>query len=120
MEKAIIFVLAAALVGLLLSRIHFHFSFNLTISRDPKVNPRKPIGVREAKRRAEIPGEVPSARSLHRSISSDREKASGIRTGSRQEARRIRPMLSPGKPWGEAPEGRRSGKEGYAASQRLR
>lgn len=33
MEKVIIFVLAACLVALFFSRIHFHFSFNLSISK---------------------------------------------------------------------------------------
>jgi hypothetical protein len=33
MERVLIFVLASALVGLFFSRLHFHFSFNLSISR---------------------------------------------------------------------------------------
>lgn len=41
-------LLAIAFAGLLLSRIHFHFSFNLTISRDPKFNStrKSPTGSR--------------------------------------------------------------------------
>src|ERR1700735_3372916 len=54
MELAIIIILTLSLGALLFSRIHFHFSFNLTISRDSKFNSRlktPPTGSREAKRR---------------------------------------------------------------------
>ncbi len=64
MEKAIIYTLAAALVGLFFSRLHFHFSFNLTISREPKLRHGKigdPVQEREAKRQAGNLGGTPSA-----------------------------------------------------------
>jgi hypothetical protein len=70
MERAVIFVLASALVGLFFSRIHFHFSFNLTVSRDPKFNSKLKTlstGSREAKRRgSNTSGEVeaPAVRSI--------------------------------------------------------
>ena len=70
MEKAIIYTLAAALVGLFFSRLHFHFSFNLTISREPKLRHGKigdPVQEREAKRQAGNLGGVlrlPSAPSV--------------------------------------------------------
>jgi hypothetical protein len=58
MANVIIFVLASALVGLFFSRVHFHFSFNCTVSRS--ANLRSLPG----KRRAEISGEVPPVRSI--------------------------------------------------------
>jgi hypothetical protein len=62
MEKAIIYTLAAALVGLFFSRLHFHFSFNLTISRSLKFNAPTRAGDREAKRQAgNLGGGTPSA-----------------------------------------------------------
>jgi len=54
-------LLVCAFVALLFSRIHFHFSFNLTVSRDPKVNSTRKSSTGSGKRRAEISGEVPPA-----------------------------------------------------------
>jgi hypothetical protein len=65
MELAIIIALTLSLGALLFSRIHFHFSFNLTISRDSKFNSRlktPPMGSREVKRR-EVP-RLPAVRSI--------------------------------------------------------
>jgi len=67
MEKVIIFVLASALVGLFFSRLHFHFSFNLTISRRGATEPNHASSSRATIRRVakqtagEISGEVPPA-----------------------------------------------------------
>ena len=69
MEKAIIIALLITLVALFFSRVHFHFSYNLTISRDPKVNSTRkgPTGSGRP-RPVEISGEVPPAvRSIRQS-----------------------------------------------------
>lgn len=67
MELAIIIILTLSLGALLFSRIHFHFSFNLTISRDSKFNSRLktlPTGSREAKRREGTVEGSPAVRSI--------------------------------------------------------
>jgi hypothetical protein len=68
MANVIIFVLASALLGLFFSRIHFHFSFNLTISRQGRPTAVKSMAAkREAKRRGNnTSGEVeaPAVRSI--------------------------------------------------------
>ena len=75
---AVCILFALAFCVLLLSRLHFHFSFNLTISRDPKVNSRKPMRSGEAKR-AEFPGEgKPPVRSIRPTDDPGRHAESGL------------------------------------------
>jgi hypothetical protein len=69
MELAIMIVLTLSLGALLFSRIHFHFSFNLTISRDSKFNSRlktPPSGSGKTRREnAALPKvEAPAVRSI--------------------------------------------------------
>ena len=84
---ALCILFALAFFVLLLSRIHFHFSFNLTISRDPKFNSRKPTGSGGAKRRVEISGEVPSGvRSIDQCLQAARKQAESELEAARKHA----------------------------------
>jgi len=64
MEHVFIGLLATAFLSLLISRIHFHFGFTLTISRSPKTTRKGNMSREpEAKRRATT-SEAPAVRSI--------------------------------------------------------
>lgn len=81
MERFLLITVALAFFGLLFSRLHFHFSFNLTISRSPKMT-RKGNMSRDREAGREVSSVTPAVRSIRDSSVTAALKAASDRAES--------------------------------------
>jgi hypothetical protein len=101
MANVLIFLLASALVGLFFSRMHFHFSFNFTISRSAKAPLNVPGKARTA---GKILGEEsrPAVRSISHQERMKSMQAAFVPSGNKQESDLISALMNLGCEKGKA------------------